>query len=535
MAADPAASGREGCEGLPSLASEGLESQKPEASSFPIERATSTGETEPGPTLHSAAQRGDVFALEKLFLSGKAKATDRDAEGITPLHWAAINGQVPACLYLLDHGAEIDARGGELAATPLQWATRVGHLYVIHLLLGRGADPLVRDAQGFNALHLVIHSSTVMPLIYLLQQPVFASSTTHMSGASGAAISDGTRPLLLRGIDAQDTQRHTALMWAAYQGDGISVELLLAHGANVATKDDLGLTPLHWAVVRGNRLCIRRLLEAGASTTAQENEGKTVREMAAELKSLGAYEKALADAGLDFFGHRRKRFVSPYLSNLLVMVVPFILVGLAAETFALLPWIAALFFLVAETYGMHFIITKILLDDQEPQFIQKSPYFLSIVSGSIAWVAIEWARKLLWMTPGHGWANTVMLLCLVFCCYNMYRSSTMDPGYVPRPQSEAERRSLVESLMQENRLNGQNYCIPCLARKPLRSKHCHLCKRCVARHDHHCPWVNNCIGVNNHRQFLVFLFALVIGVIDHVYLTLICKFLLLKVGEVFHR
>ena len=59
--------------------------------------------------------------------SGKAKATDRDPQNITALHWAAINAQIGACRYLLDQGAEVDARGGDLIATPMQWAARCVH------------------------------------------------------------------------------------------------------------------------------------------------------------------------------------------------------------------------------------------------------------------------------------------------------------------------------------------------------------------------------------------------------------------------
>lgn len=71
-----------------------------------------------------AAQRGDVATLKRLIESGEATALDKDPDNITPLHWASINGQMAACRYLLDQGAEVDAVGGDLEATPLQWAAR---------------------------------------------------------------------------------------------------------------------------------------------------------------------------------------------------------------------------------------------------------------------------------------------------------------------------------------------------------------------------------------------------------------------------
>jgi hypothetical protein len=33
------------------------------------------------------------------------------------------------------------------------------------------------------------------------------------------------------------------------------------------------------------------------------------------------------------------------------------------------------------------------------------------------------------------------------------------------------------------------------------------------RMDHYCPWVDNCIGKNNHKYFIQFLFYCVIGLL----------------------
>ena len=50
-------------------------------------------------------------------------------------------------------------------------------------------------------------------------------------------------------------------------------------------------------------------------------------------------------------------------------------------------------------------------------------------------------------------------------------------------------------------------CRTCKLLKPARSKHCSICKTCVSRMDHHCIWVNNCLGRGNYKWFLALLLS----------------------------
>uniref|UniRef100_A0A8D2L525 Palmitoyltransferase n=1 Tax=Varanus komodoensis TaxID=61221 RepID=A0A8D2L525_VARKO len=82
--------------------------------------------------------------------------------------------------------------------------------------------------------------------------------------------------------------------------------------------------------------------------------------------------------------------------------------------------------------------------------------------------------------------------------------------YENEERPEAQRQILAEMAQKlpvyTRTGNGAiRFCDRCQLIKPDRCHHCSVCAMCVLKMDHHCPWVNNCIGFSNYKFFLLFL------------------------------
>eukprot|EP00455_Lapot_gusevi_P003663 TRINITY_DN11486_c0_g2_i3.p1 TRINITY_DN11486_c0_g2~~TRINITY_DN11486_c0_g2_i3.p1 ORF type:complete len:404 (+),score=40.42 TRINITY_DN11486_c0_g2_i3:113-1324(+) len=51
-------------------------------------------------------------------------------------------------------------------------------------------------------------------------------------------------------------------------------------------------------------------------------------------------------------------------------------------------------------------------------------------------------------------------------------------------------------------------CVSCKISTCKNTKHCKLCHKCIINFDHHCVWLNTCIGGRNYRVFLALIFTL---------------------------
>jgi ankyrin repeat protein len=154
-----------------------------------------------------AAQRGDTEAVRTLLRDG-ADVNAAQGDGMTALHWAALNGDLTTMNVILIAGATTE---------PL---TRVGRYTPLHLASSRG--------NGAAVARLLEAGSKPAPVTETGVQPI------HLAAQAGNP--DAVKALLDRGADVNardETHGRTPLVFAVSQNRLDAVKVLLGKGADV--------------------------------------------------------------------------------------------------------------------------------------------------------------------------------------------------------------------------------------------------------------------------------------------------------------
>ena len=83
--------------------------------------------------------------------------------------------------------------------------------------------------------------------------------------------------------------------------------------------------------------------------------------------------------------------------------------------------------------------------------------------------------------------------------YNPYS----DKDEYPFPQETSIDDKLKKKISKAFEIKLSR-CLNCFVVRPKTAHHCSVCHACILDHDHHCPWINNCLGLFNKKYFILF-------------------------------
>ncbi|MBQ0003206.1 MAG: ankyrin repeat domain-containing protein [Treponema sp.] len=207
--------------------------------------------------------------------------TETDGSGNTALHYAADWKLSKATGYLIQKGANVNARNAN-GQTPLFSAAKSNAVNTISILVNKGADINSRDTLGSTPLHAAVRWNAVKAADKLISLGIDPNTqnVTGKTPLAEAAVEGNIEIatlLLSKGASPNiyDSNGRTALVDAIKGNQYEMTSLLLSKGANPQIQDLNGRTPYHEAAEIGNIDIIATLRKSRSNPLSRDKEGNT--------------------------------------------------------------------------------------------------------------------------------------------------------------------------------------------------------------------------------------------------------------------
>jgi ankyrin repeat protein len=233
--------------------------------------------------------------------------------GLTPLIFAAREGDLESAKHLLDGGADVN-QASEYRWTPLLTATNNRHYKLATYLIERGADVNIANKGGWTPLYLATDNRDIEGGDYPVPKPdrdhlEFITTLLDHGADPNARVKDNTLTRTIFTMQWFYENGATPFVRAAQSSDVALMQLLIHYGADpfMATENgDTALTAsagIGW--VEGvtyerspedNVKAVRLLLDLGLNANQPNKEGRTPL-MGAALKGRNEVVQVLVAAG----------------------------------------------------------------------------------------------------------------------------------------------------------------------------------------------------------------------------------------------
>jgi len=250
--------------------------------------------------LHYASEKSHI-EVAKLLISQGAYVNAMDRNWAKPLHYAAMHGDRQTVELLLNEGADVDAQDAsgrrpwfeamkklkkflveginvntraEYKTTALHAAANSGKKDIVEFLVNKGANVDARDSFGLAPLYYAaLHNYEDIVILLDKGTEINAKDKKgytllyYAMWDEGDKGKDTIKLLISKGanVKEKDPDGFTLLNWAIWLGYKDIVELLINNGADVNAKDKDGITPYYWAAAEGRKDLVELLIAKGAT------------------------------------------------------------------------------------------------------------------------------------------------------------------------------------------------------------------------------------------------------------------------------
>jgi ankyrin repeat protein len=252
------------------------------------------------PPLHYYS-RIEQLAVMKFLHSKGANPNLYDMDGMSPIHYASLEGKQKAVELLLIFGADINAASlqpskkvymQQWGATPLVMATSMGHVELVKFLVKQGADIEAKDQQGRTSLFFAIKNT--FENVFAVLKAGEDNEKKYFTVAD-FLISHGAD------INCQDINGDSPLLYVTHSGSGslAAMKYLIEKGANVNRENNEGMTPIIVAVKDNKLEKVQLLINSGSlDLNKKESLGRPPLWFSAQNTGMEC-AKLLIDHGAD--------------------------------------------------------------------------------------------------------------------------------------------------------------------------------------------------------------------------------------------
>ncbi|ORX54748.1 ankyrin [Piromyces finnis] len=466
--------------------------------------------------IFSACRRGDLSAviyfvenckvnnLSKAVLTEKEIINKRESEsviyingikkcieGYTVLQNAIFGENMEVIKYLLSRPSlNIDQKSGDKPSrsngtTALHTASIHDNVKILSLLLQCGADPTIVDCDGHDVVALAIRNGNISIVQFLETQ-----LTIHYQNSNyiNLSVIDGyivmLNFLIKRGCPTNYVDPSTgksALHIAAERGFYEICKLLVNQDRGlIYQKDFNGKTPLEIASANCNK-----------KKDFRNEYWENISKFLTKVKKNNVKD-------INTLWHLTwKRYIFLFCAPLLLMGLWFLI------TFSI-PYLGIVIS-SAICYYLHSRIYNVFIANSNTA----NPYVMMFSFVAILYNLFMTCLLIIPYSEQNIILNIVDVFIMVTVLILFLYCVNSNPGYLTKEYSMENSKYKNLSSLVYNGGEIKKYCYTCELMKPKSSKvkHCKICNKCVCRFDHHCTFINNCVGAGNHKTFIYLLIS----------------------------